>query len=103
MPNLLHTYLAAGFVQATPYLGESVTIGNVTATAFVTPSDEKLAFELTGYMDELDYILTLNLSDWVSDVPEVKDTFTLNGATVQIRSLRTDQSAYLVGVKKVST
>lgn len=100
--NLLHTFLAAGFVQATDYLGEDVTIGSVTATAFVTPSDEKLAMELTGYMDELDYILTLNVADWVSDIPQVKDTFTLHGDTVSIRSMRTDQSAYLVGVKKIS-
>lgn len=103
MPNLLHLYLASGFVQATPYLGESVTIGSVTATAFVTPSDEKLAFELTGYMDELDYILTLNVADWAADIPAVKDTFTMHGDTVQIRTMRTDESAYLVGVKKVST
>lgn len=89
-------------MQATPYLGEDVTIGSVTATAFVTPSDEKLAMELTGYMDELDYILTLNVADWVSDIPEVKDTFMLHGDTVSIRGMRTDESAYLVGVKKIS-
>lgn len=103
MPNLLHIFLAAGFVQATPYLGEDVTIGTVTATAFVTPADEKLNMEITGYLDEIDYLLTLNVADWVADIPAVKDTFQLHGATVSIRSVKTDESSYLLGVKKIST
>src|SRR3954464_14411374 len=68
MPNILHTFLAAGFVQATPHLGESVKVGRVTATAFVTPADEKIAMEMTGYMDELAFIIVVNLADWASDI-----------------------------------
>lgn len=103
VPNLLHLFLAAGFVQATPYLGEDVTIGSVTATGFVTPADERLVMEITGYLDEVDFIVTLNVVDWGSDIPEVNDKFTLYGGTVVIRGIKTDQSAYLLTVKKIST
>lgn len=102
MPNLLHTFLRAGFVQSEAYLGETVTIGSVTATAFVSPADEKLTMDLTGYLDELDFILVLNVADWTADIPEVKDTFTIYGATVSIRTIKTDQSALVLGVKKIS-
>ncbi len=102
MPNILHTFLAAGFQQAKPILGESVTIGSVTGIAFVTPADEKLTMDLTGYLDELDFILVLSISEWVADMPEVKDTFTIYGATVSIRTVKTDQSSLVLGVKKIS-
>lgn len=85
-----------------PYLGESITIGSVTATAFVTATDEKLAFELTGYVDECDWFAVLNVADWTADVPQVKDQFTLRGSTVTIRGVKTDESSYSLALKKTS-
>ncbi len=99
--NALHTMLAAGFVQATPVLGESVTIGNITAIGFFSQADEKLIMEIVGYLDECDTICVLNVADWTADIPQVKETFVHNETLYSIRGKKTDLSAYVLALKMI--
>lgn len=101
MPNELHQFLHQGFVDSEPVLGETITVGSVTCTAFVTPADERLSMELTGFIDMIDLAATVKVSDFASK-PAINLDFTYNGATYRLRSIKEDQSAYVLGFKKIS-
>lgn len=102
--NLLHTFLNKGNVQALTVLGELFTYGSQSdLIGFFTPTDEKLAFELTGYMDEIDFALVVAKDQFTSgNEPATKAQLTYASATYTIRSLKTDQSAYVLGLKKIT-
>lgn len=104
MPNLLHAFLHVGNLQARDVLGELFDYGSQTGlTGFFTPTDEKLAFELTGYMDEIDFVLVADLEIFTSgNEPTTKSQLTYKSATYTIRTLKTDQSAYVMGLKKIT-
>ena len=103
MTNLLHQFLHAGNIQARPVLGEPFNYnGQVGLTGFFTPTDEKLAFELTGYMDEIDLVAVVDLDQFDSfNNPAVKTQVHYAGNLYTIRSLRTDQSSYTLGLKLI--
>lgn len=104
MPNLLHDFLHQGNVQARPVLGQLFDYGSQTGlTGFFTPTDEKLAFELTGYMDEIDFVLVADLDQFdTGNEPTTKSQLTYGSATYTIRTLKTDESAYVLGLKKIT-
>lgn len=103
MPNLLHQFLHQGNVQARPYLGELFDYGTETGlTGTFTPTDEKLAFEITGYMDEIDLVAVVDLDQFaVGNEPRVKTLLRKDGFVYSIRTLKTDQSAYVLGMKMI--
>ena len=97
--------LSSGNAQAQPVLGTSFNYGTQSGlTGFFTPVDEKLGFELTGYLDECDLVAVVDLGQFTSgNQPVTKSQLTFSGATYTIRTLKTDQSAYVLGLKKTST
>jgi hypothetical protein len=105
MPNLLHTFLHAGNVQARPVLGELFDYGSQSGlTGFFTPADESLQMQLVGYLDEIDVIGVLDVLIFNGgNEPTVKSLMTYAGETYQINSRKTDQSAFVIGLKKIST
>jgi hypothetical protein len=103
--NALHTMLAAGFIQAEPVLGETFTYLTNTFIGFFTPADEKLLMEIMGYLDESDTICVVSTAQFTSPPapPEVKTTLVRNGDTYSIRGIKSDLSAYILALKKIST
>lgn len=99
--NLLHDFLHAGNVQARPVMGESFNyLGQVGLTGFFTPVDEKLAFELTGYMDEIDFVIVVDVDQFdTGNAPAVKKPLHYGANLYTIRSKKQDQSAYTLGLK----
>jgi hypothetical protein len=102
--NALHTALAAGFIQAEPVIGETFTYLTNTFTGFFTPVDEKLLFEIVGYLDDCDTICVVSTAQFTSppNPPTTKTQLVRAGLTYTIRSIKTDQSAYVLGLKKIS-
>lgn len=104
MTNLLHAFLHGGNVQARPVLGELFDYGSQTGlTGFFTPTDEQLGFELTGYMDKVDFVLVVDLDQFTAgNLPATKTTMVYKTATYSLRSIKTDESAYVIGLKKIT-
>ncbi len=103
MVNLLHDFLHAGNVQARPVLGELFDYGiQADLTGFFTQTDEKLAFELTGYTDEIDFVIVVDLDQFTAgNEPQVKTLLNYRDYLYTVRSLKTDQSAYTMGLKMI--
>jgi hypothetical protein len=101
MANLLHQFLHSCNVQAQPFLGELFDYGiQAGLTGSFTPTDAKLAFELTGYMEEIDLVATVDLSQFTpGNEPALKMLMNYAGFLYSLRSLKTDQSAYVIGMK----
>lgn len=101
--NLLHEFLHAGNVQARPVLGELFNyLTQVGLIGFFTQTDEKLAFELTGYTDEIDFVVTVDLDQFdVGNEPVVKSQIHYAGNLYTIRSKKQDLSSYTLGLKYV--
>lgn len=93
--------LTAGFAQAIPFLGEPVTIGPITATGFVSPTNDRLTFQILGYLEECDVLCTLNLSDWQDAPPTANEQVVYGGRTYVIRGIKTDRTAYVLGLKMI--
>lgn len=104
MPNKLHTFLHAGNVQARPVLGELFDFGSQTGlTGFFAPADEKSQMELVGYLDDIDLILVADVLIFtVGNEPAPNALMTYAGATFKISSRKTDQSAFVLGMKKIT-
>lgn len=102
--NLLHTTLSGAYIQAEPVIGEPfVYLGN-TFTGFFTPVDEKLLFEIVGYLDECDTVCVVSTAQFTSPPapPVTKTQLVRAGLTYSIRNIKTDQSSYVLGLKKTS-
>lgn len=101
--NALHTFLSAGNTQARDVLGEVFQYGTqADLIGFFTPTDEKLAFELTGYMDEIDLVVVVDVNLFDSgNEPEVKTHLNYGVHQYTVRTLKTDQSAYVMGLKMI--
>ena len=96
--------LAGGFIQAEPVLGEPfVYLGN-PFTGFFTPADEKLLLEIVGYLDDCDTICVVSTAQFASPPapPTVKTQLVRNGLTYTIRGVKSDLSAYILALKKIS-
>lgn len=102
--NALHTFLSAGNVQARPVLGDAFNYGTQTGlTGFFSSADEKTAFELGGTLDEMDRILVVGRDQFeAANLPKVDDTLEFGGALLQVRALREDASAFVLGLKMLS-
>lgn len=99
--------LAAGNVQARPVLGESFDFGTQTGEnapiGFFSDANEQSAFELGGTLDTLDRICVVAKDEIDDDnKPKMDDEFDHGGCTLQIRAIREDQSAYVLGLKMLS-
>lgn len=84
-------------------LGEPFDYGTQNGlVGFFTPTDDKLAFELTGYMEEIDMVCVVDLDQFTPlNRPAVKMQATYAGFIYTVRSLKTDQSAYVLGLKMI--
>lgn len=99
--------LAAGNVQARPVLGETFDFGTQTGDdapiGFFSDANEQSAFELGGTLDTLDRICVVAKDEIdAGNEPEVNGEFTHGGCLLQIRAIREDQSAYVLGLKMLS-
>lgn len=101
MANLLHAFLHAGNVQAQPVLGELFNYGiQANLTGIFTPTDGSLGFELTGYMEEINLVAVVDLAQFTAgNEPRLKTLMNYAGYVYSVRSLKTDQSAYVMGMK----
>lgn len=101
MPNLLHQFLHEGNVQSRTVLGELFNYGiQADLTGFFTPTDGNLGFELTGYMEEINLVAVVDLDQFLpGNEPRLKTLMNYGGYLYSVRSLKTDQSAYVMGFK----
>lgn len=101
MANLLHQFLHAGNVQARPVLGELFNYGiQAGLIGFFTPTDGNLGFELTGYMEEINLVAVVDLDQFTAgNEPKLKTLMNYAGYIYSVRSLKTDESAYVIGFK----
>ncbi|MBS0328222.1 MAG: hypothetical protein JSR30_00085 [Proteobacteria bacterium] len=104
MPNALHTMLSAANAQAQAVIGTLFDFGTQTGiSGAFTAVDAKLEFELTGLMSECDLVAVVDLSRFDSgNEPTENAPLLFDGVTYLIRTLKTDQSAYVLGLKKIS-
>lgn len=105
MPNLLHTFLRQGFVQAIPYLGEEFTLLGAGYTGFFSPADDRLLMEIVGYLDEADLICVVSLDQFealATPAPQVKDQILREDGIYSVRGVKTDQSSYTLVLKRIS-
>jgi hypothetical protein len=105
MPNFLHTMLAAANIQARPVLGDTFDYGTQTGLIwFLSAADEVTAFQAGGTLDQIDHVAVAAVDQFALDnLPVVNALITLNGSQIfEIRSMKTDASAYLLGLKKIS-
>lgn len=102
--NLLHAFLHAGNVQARPVLGSSFNFGTQSGlTGTFAAADEALQMQLVGYLDEIDQILVADTALFdVGNEPKVGDLMTYAGAIYKIKSRKSDQSAHVLGLKKIT-
>ena len=101
--NALHTALQAAFYQANPVIGSTATIGNVANVAIIVSAvDERIVMEMEGYLSDADYVGVVSTSDF-SNVPVENTQVTgPDGSTYTIRAVKSDPSAYLLALKKIS-
>lgn len=101
--NLLHDFLHAANVQAQAVLGELFNYGiQADLTGIFTATDAKLGFELTGYMEEIDLVAVVDLAQFTAgNEPRLKTLMVYAGDVYSVRSLKTDQSAYVIGLKMI--
>lgn len=103
--SYLHDFLAQGFTDT---LDQEIletltgTLGSVTTTGFVAPVDERLSMELTGFLDMIDLSWTVKRSAFPT-LPAMNSELTHAGATYRLRFMKPDESAILLGFKKIST
>lgn len=105
MPNALHTMLAAANIQARPVLGDLFDFGNQTGlTGFFSVADEQTAFQAGGTLDQIDHIIVVAVDQFTAgNFPTANAKLTLADGVFVIRTLKIDASAYMLGLKKVST
>lgn len=103
MANLLHQFLHSCNVQAQPILGELFNYGiQAGMTGVFTPTDGSLGFELTGYMEEINLVAVVDVAQFVpGNQPSLKTLMNYAGYLYSVRSLKTDQSAYVMGMKMI--
>lgn len=104
--NDLHTFLTAANVQARPVLGDQFDYGTQTGAngpiGFFTAADQKTTFELTGTLEDLDRIAVVAVDQFVSgNAPSTLAKFTYLGKLYEIRTLKTDASSYVIGMKNI--
>lgn len=102
--NLLHEMLHEGNVQSRDILGELFNYrGQVGLTGFFTPVDEQTAFELTGYMEKIDIVTVVDRDEFdAGNEPATLTDLDYQGNRYRIRSLKSDQSAHVLGLKMIS-
>lgn len=104
MSNALHSFLHAGNQQARPTIGSPFNYPGYTPalTGFITSTDAKLAFELTGSMEQIGLVIVADLDQFTGAQPAIDDQISYQGVTWALRSLGTDQSAYVMGFKSLT-
>lgn len=101
--SYLHEFLATGFDDSIDvFENHPITLGSVTTTGFFAPVDERLSMELTGFLDYIDLSVTVKRSAFPS-LPAMNAEIPFNGATYRLRFMKPDESAIVLGFKKVST
>lgn len=101
--NDLHKMLHDGNEQARPVIGVTVTLGTQTAVpAFVSPIDEKTAFELGGTMAEMDRMMVIDRAEInPSNLPKVDQVVEVEGTQMVVKAIKADQSAFVLGLAMV--
>lgn len=105
MPNLLHQFLAAGFVQATPYIGEDFVLNGDDYVGFFSAADDRLLMEVVGYLDTCDMICVTSVAQFVAlgtPPPQEKDQITRPDGIYSVRGVKSDQSSYTLTLKRIS-
>ena len=99
MPNLLHQFLHAANIQARTVLGELFNWhGQVGLTGFFTPTSGSLAFEVAGFMEEIDLLAVVDLDQFdAGNEPVLANREPLNYG----RNLKQDESAYTLAFKMI--
>lgn len=103
--NKLHEFLHAGNLQARPYLGQLFDWQDQTGlTGFFSQGDASLLAEVAGEMLLLDLAITVDIDQFESDnLPALGQTQEIDGVNYVLKTLKGDQSAYILGFKKIST
>lgn len=101
--SYLHEMLSTGFDQSLEtFEAHAFTLGAVTTTGFFAPADERTSMELTGYLDMIDLTVTAKRSAFATE-PALNTNLSYGGATYKLRFTKTDESAIVLGFKKIST
>lgn len=100
MANELHEFLHGGNVQARPVIGQTFTMGSQSdLVGFFSDMDEKTAFELGGTMAEMDRVCVVDRAlVTAGNEPAVDQVLEIEGVTMQIKGIKIDQSAYVLGL-----
>jgi hypothetical protein len=104
MPNDLHSFLHKAAVQARPTIGSPFSYPGYGSplTGFISSTDAKLAFQLTGSMEEIGLVIVADLDQFTGDQPMLDDQISYGGVTWALRSLGSDESAYVMGFKSLT-
>ena len=105
MSNLLHTFLASGFVQSEPYLGEPFVYQGDTYTGFFSQANDQLIMQVMGYLDEADTICVVSVAQFASLValaPQENTQINRDGGVYSIRGVKTDFSSYTLLLRRIS-
>lgn len=101
--SYLHEFLDQGFQDSIDvFENHQITLGSVTTTGFFSPVDERLSLELTGFLDLIDLTVTVQRSAFPT-LPTINGQITYAGATYRLRWMKPDESAIILGFKKIST
>lgn len=99
--NELHAFLHACNEQARPVIGSLIDIGSQTGVAcFLSPIDEKTAFELGGTMAEMDRVCVIDralISSGNEPTPDL--VVTVEGTKMTVKAIKADQSAFVLGLQ----
>lgn len=102
MANKLHDFLSAGFAQAVTVMGETFTLGSMVGlNGFFAPVDTSLDMQVTGYLSEADWSLVADKAQFTT-APALKNQITKGSDTFLIVEIKTDLSAYVISLKKIS-
>ena len=100
--NALHTMLQSCFYQSQPVLGSSLTIAGNTVDAIVSSVDERIQIEMEGYLSDADFIAVVSTADFTSPPIENTQVASLTGDNYLVRGVKTDPSAFILALKKIS-
>lgn len=102
MANALHDFLSAGFAQAVGVMGETFTLGAMTGlNGFFAAVDTSLEMQISGYTSEADWTLVADKVQFTT-APALKNKITKGSDSFLVVEIKTDLSAYVLGLKKIS-
>lgn len=98
--NDLHKFLHSGNVDARPVMGQTFEMGSqADLVGFFSEMDEKAAFELSGTMAEMDRVCVVDRALVnAGNEPKVDQLLEVEGVQMQIKAIKIDQSAYVLGL-----